>query len=91
MPGWPASAKTRSRGCAGSFWTCRHSERSCRDAQSYVEVNVLRQLIRGTAAEKLESEAARHSQEAEERVLFDRELLNQLAERIDLVLAPAQV
>ena len=34
---------------------------------------------------------ARHSQEAEEHVLFDRELLDQLAEGVDLVLAPAQV
>lgn len=45
---------------------------------------------RGTAA-KTRTGAERHSQEAEERVLLDRELLDQLAERVDLVLAPAQV
>lgn len=37
------------------------------------------------------SVAGRHSQKAEERVLFYGKLLDQLAERIDLVLAPAQV
>lgn len=62
----------------------------CAEMRKAVSKHIRCQHI-GAQRKKFESVVARHSQEAEERVLFDWELLDQLAERIDLVLAPAQV